>query len=98
MKKTAFLNSVNTNFLPKAMRDFYLDPVTKKLYKWVQGINSRTQVKLNTALEQKEKLDPPKLGVKYTDREKDLVMPSNDKSMKVISRKEKQYNRQQFRR
>ena len=39
MKKTAFLNSVNTNFLPKAMRDFYLDPVTKKLYKWVQGIN-----------------------------------------------------------
>jgi hypothetical protein len=89
MKKTAFLNSVNTNFLPKAMRDFYLDPVTKKLYKWVQGINSRTQVKLNTALEQKEKLDPPKQGVTYTEREKDFVMPSTDKSMKVISRKER---------
>ena len=35
MKKTAFLNATNTNFLPSAMRDFYLDPATKKLYKWV---------------------------------------------------------------
>lgn len=50
MKKTAFLNATNTNFLPAAMRDFYLDPVTKKLYKWVQGIQPRTQAKLNTAM------------------------------------------------
>ncbi len=46
-------------------------------------------MKLNTALEQKEKLDPPKLGVKYMEREKNFVMPSTDKSMKVISRKER---------
>jgi hypothetical protein len=51
MKKTAFLNALNTNFLPKAMRDFYLDPVTKKLYKWVQGIEQRTRFKLNTAIQ-----------------------------------------------
>jgi hypothetical protein len=38
MKKKAFLDATNTNFLPDSMRDFYLDPVTKKLYKWVQGI------------------------------------------------------------
>ena len=42
MKKTAFLNATNTNFLPKAMRDFYLDPVTKKLYKWVEDIQKTT--------------------------------------------------------
>jgi hypothetical protein len=53
MKKIAFLNATNTNFLPAAMRDFYLDPVTKKLYKWVQGIQQRTQAKLNAAIQQK---------------------------------------------
>ena len=51
MKKNAFLNATNTNFLPQAMRDFYLDPVTKKLYKWVQGIKDRTRLKVNTAIE-----------------------------------------------
>ena len=50
MKKNAFLNATNTNFLPVAMRDFYLDPVTKKLYKWVKGIKDRTMVKVNTAI------------------------------------------------
>lgn len=53
MKKNAFLNATNTNFLPTSMRDFYIDPVTKKLYKWVQGIQQRTRVKLNTAIQQK---------------------------------------------
>lgn len=43
MKKIAFLNATNTNFLPSSLRDFYLEPVTKKLYKWVHGIESRTR-------------------------------------------------------
>ena len=42
------------------MRDFYLDPVTKKLYKWVQGIRERTRDKVNTAVQQKERLLPAK--------------------------------------
>jgi len=50
MKKTAFLNATNTNFLPSSLRDFYLDPATKKLYKWVHGIENRTRKKLNSAI------------------------------------------------
>ena len=50
MKKTAFLNATNTNFLPAALRDFYLEPATKKLYKWVHGIEGRTREKLVDAI------------------------------------------------
>lgn len=31
LKKNAFLNAANTNYGPASMRDFYLDPATKKL-------------------------------------------------------------------
>lgn len=51
MKETAFLDATNTNFLPASIRDFYLDPVTKKLYKWVQGIEKRTHFKINMAIQ-----------------------------------------------
>jgi hypothetical protein len=37
-------------------------------------------------------------GVKYTDKEKPLVMPATEQSIKVISRDHKQYSRGQFRR
>lgn len=50
MKKKAFLNAVNTNLMPQAIREMYMDPVTKKLYKWVQGIDIRTLHKLNLAI------------------------------------------------
>lgn len=44
LKKNAFLNATNTNFLPVDMRgDMYLEPVTKKLYRWVNGIEERTR-------------------------------------------------------
>lgn len=47
MKKQAFLNATNTNFLPTDLREFYLEPVTKKLFKWVNGIEKRTAEKVN---------------------------------------------------
>ena len=47
MKKNAFLNATNTNFLPTDLREFYLQPVTKKLYKWVNGIDKKTNEKIN---------------------------------------------------
>lgn len=50
MKKTAFLNATNTNFLTTSLRDFYLEPQTKKLYKWVHGIEGKTRKKLIDAI------------------------------------------------
>lgn len=50
MKKSAFLDAINTNYLHSTMRDFYLDPVTKKLYKWVSGIDKSAKMKLNAAI------------------------------------------------
>ena len=50
MKKNAFLNATNTNFLPKDMREFYLEPATKKIYKWVHGIEARTRKRMNEAI------------------------------------------------
>jgi len=53
MKKIAFLNATNTNFLPDSLRDFYLEPATIKLYKWVHNIEKKTKEKLNASVEQK---------------------------------------------
>lgn len=95
MKKTAFLNGTNTNFLPASMRDFYLDPVTKKLYKWVQGIQERTRVKINTAVQQKTGNNKShKQGTVYHDeKEKLLMSPADGQTFKVVSMKKEVYRR-----
>lgn len=56
MKKQAFLNATNTNFLPTDLREFYLEPVTKKLFKWVNGIEKRTAEKVNLQIQQKKEV------------------------------------------
>ncbi|TNV84190.1 hypothetical protein FGO68_gene8219 [Halteria grandinella] len=101
MKKNAFLNATNTNFLPAAMRDFYLDPVTKKLYKWVQGIQQRTQAKLNNAIQQKPSRastsnQDGQQQVFHDEKERRLLMPAGDEPFKVVSSKKRTYNRTQY--
>ena len=46
MKKNLFLNATNTNDLPKDMREFYLSPVTKRLYPWVEHISRKLHTRL----------------------------------------------------
>ena len=99
MKKNAFLNATNTNFLPKAMRDFYLDPVTRKLYKWVQGIRERTREKVNTAVQQKERLLPAKEAHRFhDDRERLLLLPAGNKPFKVLAKRRDNYQRSKYKR
>ncbi len=52
IKKKAFLNALNTNLMPDAIRELYTDPVKKEVYKWVQGVDIRTLQKLNEAIGQ----------------------------------------------
>jgi len=99
MKKNAFLNATNTNFLPQAMRDFYLDPVTKKLYKWVQGIRERTRGKVNTAVQQKERMLPAKeTAAFHDDRERQLLLPAGSMPFNVLSKRRDTYQRSKYKR
>eukprot|EP00347_Sterkiella_histriomuscorum_P009475 403341070 len=99
MKKTAFLNATNTNSLPASLRDFYLEPQTKKLYKWVHGIESRTRQKLNQAIQQKE--EKPKHQIinskEYIDEgERDYLQPADDKEFAVVKRITKRLGKYAF--
>ena len=53
MKKIAFLNATNTNFLPECFRDFYMDNATKKIYPWVGNIEEKTRKKLAQELQKR---------------------------------------------
>eukprot|EP00347_Sterkiella_histriomuscorum_P015896 403355273 len=46
IKKNAFLNAANTNYLPRDMRDFYITSKTKKIYPWVENAQPKVKARL----------------------------------------------------
>ncbi|CDW87639.1 UNKNOWN [Stylonychia lemnae] len=99
MKKIAFLNATNTNFLPESMRDFYQDPSTKKLHKWVHGIESRTRKKLNSAIQQKDVKKGQNKNEKITlidDSEKLFLEPADDRQFPIVMREVRTFGKLAF--